>query len=387
MIWSLVILFSLSFCFCKDISYVTNSDFQSVTKQNKCMFFYVETENCEDCKMIFHKFVTAAQTFQNVDEIYFGRVSDESLIEMFEVDSFPEIVYYEYESDIPRRYRGDITTDAIISVVIYAMRGGGDLSYVKRQHALELTINNFREFLYNSEQYRLVMLHEEDDWDEIDAFEELAKTYDNEKELVVARINVDKQNSLRREFKSFSYPCFYWFEKGTDVKRKGYEGDMNLDGMIKFINNAAGFQRLSGGELESTAGLIDAMDDLLKANIENIYEVRNLDKLIKKMKKIAAKLKNNDKEAADYYIQCVEEIQEEKTVDSLGEESKMLSRMLDEENLGPLRKDSITKQKNIVSTLIGMIGEHLFGAAGRHLDASPVRNKQTVKDIQFREEL
>ena len=383
MIWSLVILFGLSFCLCKDISRVTNSNFQPVTKQNKCVFLYVEKENCKDCLMFLHKFVTAAQTFQNHAGIFFGRVFDETLIQLFEVDSFPELVYYEFGSAVPKRYRGDITADSIINIVTETKCG--DFSSLKRHHALEISKSNFRELLFNTDQYRLVMLHEEDDLDDIKAFDDLAETYDNEKEFVIARIDVDKNKSLRREFALDTYPCFYWYEKGIDVKRKRYGGDMNLKQMIRFINKATGFQREAGGKLGLRAGLIKPLDELLKTTIKDIYELKNLDYVITQMKNVAANVEDNDKIYADYYIECLEEIKEDNTIDSLTEQRNRLFRMMDD--AGPLTQDDIRRKINIVNKYIDMIGYHLIGDFPKDFDEFTDRSTPVVDDIHFHEEL
>ena len=146
----------LSLCLSQDIIEVTNSNFLAVTKQKKFMLFYVETEDCEECKMRFHKFYVAAQNFQDKNEILFGRVSDEILIETFEVDSFPEVVYYKLGSAIPRRYRGGITVEALYDLVIDEVSNGQYKRSQQKHITLELNNDNSDAFLYNPQYYRLV---------------------------------------------------------------------------------------------------------------------------------------------------------------------------------------------------------------------------------------
>lgn len=206
------------------------------------------------------------------------------------------------------------------------------------------------------------MLHEHDDEDDVKGFEELAKTYDNEKEIVIARIDVDKQRPLRREFRSIEYPCFYWYSKGKDTKRKRYGGQMNLKQMIHFVNAQTGFQRLSGGRLEYTAGLIEQLDEIVEMHIKDLYEVQNLNGLILKLKKAVAKLNDDEKELGEYYIHLVEEVKEDNTIDSLGEARNRPFRSM--EDIGPVRKDMLLKKTHITNKFVDLIAEHVMGDMG-----------------------
>ena len=356
----ILVLLCLSKSTADEIITVSQSNFPEISKDKNCMFLYVEdNEECTACEMYYHKFLTVAQTFQEQENILFGRVSDESLAKVFEVDSFPEVVYYELGSATPKRYRGDITADALTDLVIKVMRG--NFENLKRHYSAQLTIETFEQVLYNSEQYRLVMLHEEEDEDEIKTFEELAKTYDNDKEIVIARIDITKQESLRDDFDSVNYPCFYWYEKGEETKRKRYGGEMILDQMIHFINKETGLQRNAGGSLGHKAGLLKPIDDLLDLHAKNIYEVKGLDILISQIEKISAKLEDESKELAEFYINCIEEIQEDNTVDSLGEQRNRLFRRMDDDNVGPVKRDMLIKKTHIVNKFVDVVGLYLLG--------------------------
>ena len=359
----LIIIIQLSFGFSDKISDVTHNNFQSTTKDKKFIFLYVTSatsDECLDCRLLYNKFITAVQTFEDRDDIFFGKVSDETLIEMFEVDSFPEIVYYELGSADPKRYRDDITADAVEDLIVNVIRG--DKDKLKRRYSVELTVENFDEIINNPDQYRLVMLHRHDDKDLVKTFEELAKTYDNEKEIVIARIDINRQRELRREFLSTDYPCFYWFAKGKDTKRKRYGGKMILKQMVQFLNSQTGFQRLPGGQLDYSAGLIKELDKILKTHIEDLYEVRNLDGLIHKLKKAIVKLNDDDKELGEYYIHLVEEVKEDNTIDSLGESRNRLFREM--ADVGPVKKDVLFKKTHISNRFVDLIAEHVMNGMG-----------------------
>jgi hypothetical protein len=340
-----------------EILELTESNFQTQIKHMKCMFLYATKDGCEKCELLYHKFLITAQTFERERDITFGKVSDKTLTNAFEVTSFPGIVYYEYGSAMPKVYLGDITPAALAKVVSDAMKI--DLKKVDRRFALQLTTENFHAVIDTDKQYRLVMLHEADDEDEVDLYEEIAESYENEPDIVIARINVDSDRKLRREFNSISYPSFYWYEKGVVEKKKRYGGGLNIDQMIRFINQEGGFYRSKGGRLNPYAGLIKPLDEVINKYGKDLYGIRNFDKIKRELRAEIAKLPvNQDKELTDYYMHLVEEIEEDRTIETLDESRNRLFREMS--GVGPLEFDQLVRKKNIIQKIIDIIGLHLL---------------------------
>lgn len=340
-----------------DIIELTESNLQTTIKGAKCMFLYATRDDCEKCKLLYPKFLVTAQTFATEHDIVFGRVSDMKLLRAFEVTAFPGIVYYEYGSAVPKVYLGDITSGALSKVFSDAMKI--DFKKVDRQFALQLTTDNFNEIMYIGKQYCLVMLHETDDIDDIDNYDEVAETFQNEENVIVARIDVNLERTLRKEYNAVYYPSFYWYSKETALTKKRYDGDLDVTQMISFINKEGGFFRMKGGRLNPYAGLIKPLDDVVNMHGKDIYEIDNFEQIRLELNREISKLSSDiDYDLAQYYLYIVEEIWEDRTIEALDEMRNRIFRMM--EWAGPLAFDQLIRKRNIVQKYIDIIGMHLL---------------------------
>lgn len=379
----------IAFCGGVDIADLTESDFHDKIKENKCIVLYVVQDNCETCQLLYHKFIIAAQNFRKNQTVMFGRVRDPKLHLAFGVKKFPGIAYYEFGSAVPKIYHGDITSGALVRVIAGLLKR--DQKTMELQFAIELTKDNYHEIMNTDKQYRLIMLHEDDDTDTVKEYEELAKTYDNEIDIVIARINVQFEKRLKLEFRAVEYPSFYWFTKGIARKKKRYGGEFNVDQMIGFINNEAKLFRTKDGRLNSYAGLIRSLDDILIKHSKDLYEIRNLDSVRKKMKKEIARLSSDaDRDLAEFYIELVNEIEEDRSTVVLDEMRNRLFRQMN--FAGPHEFDNLIMKKNIVQKIMDIIGNHLLQKMtdvdiGLPLDEDTQYGFTADREIVFHEEL
>ncbi|KAL4225192.1 hypothetical protein ACF0H5_015883 [Mactra antiquata] len=367
---------------------LTVDNFDSSIKENKCMLIYANKTDCEKCKLLYHKFLIAAQTFENDKNILFGRISDEMLLQAFEVTSFPGILYYEYGSAVPKLYLGDITSAALTKLMSDAVKT--DFRKLDRQHSIKLTSSTFEEIMNTERQARLVMLHEADDIDEIELYEEIAETYDNENDIIIARINVDEERKLRKQYNAIVYPSFYWYPKGTHSKKKRYGGELNIPQMISFINKQCNFYRTKGGRLNPYAGLIKPLDDVINIYGKDLYEITNIARIRTEIKREMTQLSSDiDYELAEFYLALVNEIEEDRTIEILDENRSRIYRQMD--GAGPLELDQLIRKKNIVQKFIDIIGNHLLeelteGNTGELIDLDKYYGFED-HGLEFHEEL
>lgn len=336
---------------------VTQTTLSVILKEKKCVFLYGVEEKCPRCLLLYHTFLVAAQNFRNDKSIFFGKVSDKSLIQAFEVSIFPGIVYYEFGSVVPKVYLGDITSGALTKVVTDAMKS--DFRKHDRQFSLELTKDNYEEVMETEQHYRLVMLHGADDEDEVDLYEEIAETFENDPDVIIARINVDFEKKLRRKYNAVEYPSFYWYNKGNTSSKKRYGGTLNVGQMISFINKEAGLFRTKGGRLNPYAGLIEPLNKVINKHGKELYEIRGFDKIRIDLKKESRTLDpNTDQELIDFYFELLDELEEDRTIEALDEIRNRLYRRMDD--VGPLEFDQLIRKRNIVQKFIDIIGYHLL---------------------------
>lgn len=371
----------------KEVEELTEDNFNVIIKENKCVLIYATTEDCENCKMLYHKFLIVTQTFEKEDDIMFGRLMDETLLQAFEVTSYPGIIYYEYGSAVPKLYLGDITSGALTKLAADALKT--DFQKIDRQHSLILTSENFDEIMTTEKQARLVMLHETN-LEEIELYEEIAETYDNEDSIIISRINVDSEWKLRKRFKANVYPVFYWYPRGSASNKKRFGGKLDVAQMLRFVNKECNFFRAKGGRLNPYAGLIRPLDDVIKKYGKDLYEISNIGNIRAELMRAIVKLPSEvDDDLANFYLFLLDEIDEDKTIDTLDETKGRIFR--DMVDAGPFQYDQLVRKRNIVQKYVDIIGKHLLeelsgGDIGEPLDIDKLYGFQN-HGLEFHEEL
>ena len=208
MILNVLVLLCISLCYSREIPRVTKSSLGSARKHAKCTLVYVESdEKSSEVDKTYHKFVTVAQNFKNNKDIFFARIADMTFVADFQLDAFPAIVYYEYESDDAKEFKNVLTVETMLTLVEEAMTG--HLDPYKRQYVLELTKDNIRGLLYNPEQYRLVF--------DLLTRNIFKKIYDEVTENIFDMSNVSSLKKLREKWEMFIL-C-YVFGQLSPVKR------------------------------------------------------------------------------------------------------------------------------------------------------------------------
>ena len=340
-----------------DVYSVTKENFQRYFKSKTgSIFLYVTRQNCEECELFYFKFVTVSQIFLKNRDASFGRVDDVVLAEAFGVKSYPDIVYYEKGSASPKIYGRDITPMELSKLVTNAMKV--DPSTVHVKYTVGLTLSNFKQLMNTDKQHRLVLLHKNDDLVEYDDFDEIAEAFENELEIVLATINVDKQKQLQQTYLAKRYPVLYWYPLGSINDKKLYGGDIKVDQIVKFINKECGFFRTVDGSLNSLAGLINDLDIIIAEHAKDLYEISNLDFVRIKLRRAISQLAvESDMDLAEFYVHLVDEIEEDRTIDALDEtRNRIFRQML---GAGPFQLDQLHKKKNIIHKFIKSIDDYL----------------------------
>lgn len=58
-------------------------------------------------------------------------------------------------------------------------------------------------------------------------------------QVLLAKVNGDKQKALGERFKIRGYPTLYWFPKGS-TEQQNYDGGRDADGIVQFVEKKAG---------------------------------------------------------------------------------------------------------------------------------------------------
>jgi len=94
------------------------------------------------------------------------------------------------------------------------------------------------------------------------AWEELAETFKDEPDVVIADVDATIEQELGTKFAVQGYPTLKFFKKGS-TEAQEFGGGRQIDTMIPYINEQAGTFRKKGGGLMEEAGRIEALDKLV----------------------------------------------------------------------------------------------------------------------------
>jgi protein disulfide-isomerase A6 len=94
-------------------------------------------------------------------------------------------------------------------------------------------------------------------------YEKVAKSFEGEDSVVVAKVDADAHKSLGQEFGVSGYPTIKFFPKDNKAG-EDYNGGRTPEDFVKFLNDRSGVQRQVGGGYSDTAGRIDEFDQLVE---------------------------------------------------------------------------------------------------------------------------
>lgn len=174
-------------------------------------------------------------------------------------------------------------------------------------------------------------------------WEQLASTFQNEPNVLIAKVDAEAENSkaLAQEQGVQSYPTIKFFRKGSSEPLP-YEGGRAEKDFVQFLNTNSGTHRAPGGGLDATGGTIEALDAIV-TKFQNAYADG-----ISEAKKAAETLKDK---YAQYYVKVFEKISANKGYAE--KESKRLQGLIAKGNLAPEKLDDLISRSNILRKFLG----------------------------------
>lgn len=178
-------------------------------------------------------------------------------------------------------------------------------------------------------------------------WETLARDFASEPTVVIAKVDSEAPNAkaIAEEQEIKSYPTIKFFPKGSTTP-EAYMGGRTEKDFVSFINEKAGTHRAVGGGLDTMAGRIPALDEL----VEQYMSKRAVDGA----KDVYERLKQAGKDMSgaarnvyvEYYGKVVEKLSS--NPDYVERELKRLEGLLSKGSLAPAKLDDLTKRSNIL---------------------------------------
>ncbi|OQE32737.1 hypothetical protein PENFLA_c001G09432 [Penicillium flavigenum] len=306
---------------------------------------------CGHCKTLAPIYEELGQTFAFAeDKVTIAKVdADEnrSLGKRFGIQGFPTVKWFDGKSDKPEEYKGGRDLESL-SAFITEKTGIKPRSAQKEASKVEML---------NDASFKTVVGGDKDVLVAFTApwcghcktlaptWETLAKDFALEPNVVIAKVDAEAENSraLSKEQGITGFPTIKFFPKGS-TEAEPYSGARSEEAFVKFVNEKAGTHRAVGGGLDSSAGTIAILDEIVTKNIA----AQKFDNLVAEVKKAAEGLQDK---YAEYYVKAADKLS--KNEGYAAKELTRLQKVLAKGNSAPEKLDDILSRSNILRRFVG----------------------------------
>lgn len=174
-------------------------------------------------------------------------------------------------------------------------------------------------------------------------WEKLAEDFASEKGVLIAKVDCEAENAKATAEQAGvkSYPTINFYPKGSK-EAIPYTGGRNEGDLINFMNEKAGTHRMSGGGLDTFAGLIPDLDSM--ATTLRLGGGEGYGSLVD----AANALKDT---YADYYARVAKKMAENE--DYAEKELARIQKLLKKGGLARDKEDDLTSRNNILNKFLG----------------------------------
>ncbi|KIX08267.1 protein disulfide-isomerase domain [Rhinocladiella mackenziei CBS 650.93] len=178
-------------------------------------------------------------------------------------------------------------------------------------------------------------------------WEKLAADFASEPNVIIAKVDAEAENSKATAQAQgiTGYPTIKFFPKGS-TEPEPYSGARSEDALVEFVNSKAGTYRVVGGGLNSQAGTIEVIDNVL-AKYVTANGLKDVEKATAEVKKVAKDLKDK---SVNYYLRAIAKLTG--NPEYAMKEQTRLAGLLKKGGLAPEKIDDLQKRSNILSKFL-----------------------------------
>merc|ERR1711885_85271 len=171
-------------------------------------------------------------------------------------------------------------------------------------------------------------------------YEKVGKTFANEGNCVVAKVDADSEKDLGSRFGIQGFPTIKFFSK-TNKDGEEYNGGRSEQDFIDYLNDKCGTNRVSGGGVGDKAGRVDEFDALAGTFMGDILSREQAIMDIEKSFDLG------NKKSGEYYLKVMKKIMDRG--DSYVETEIARLKNLLEGQMKVDKRDQMLKRKNILN--------------------------------------
>jgi len=300
---------------------------------------------CGHCKSLAPVYEQLADSFASQSKVIIAKVDADAhkdLGKRFGIQGFPTLKWFDGKSDTPEDYSSGRDLSSLTKFITEKASVRAKAPRGPASKVTVLTDSNFDTIANNGEKGVFVKFYAP--WcghckSLAPIYEKVAQDFERDSHVVVAEIDCDspagKQTAEKYGIQGF--PTLKYFPAGASPEPIDYSGGRTEEAIVAFINEHAGTHRLPGGGLNTNAGTIEILDDLIKErlpSLEGVYE---------DLFEAAEILKDK---YAQYYVKVAKKISEKATYAE--DEFTRLTKMVSKGGLNAEKLDDIASRQNIL---------------------------------------
>ncbi|XP_062500839.1 uncharacterized protein LOC134178068 [Corticium candelabrum] len=340
------LLFFAAFAVSSNVVDLDKGNFDEVITGDKHAFVEFYAPWCGHCKQFASAYEEVGDAFSNVDDVTIAKVdadSEKDLASRFGVTGYPTLKFFPKGSTEPEDYSGGRSADDVINFI--NSKAGTRAKIKKAASAVvDLDPSNFDKIVKDESNDVLVEFYAP--WCGhckalTPKYEKVGAAYKNEPNCVVARLDADGHRSIGEKYGVSGFPTIKFFPKDNKDGEE-YNGDREEKDFVEFLNKKCGTHRLISGALDSSAGLVEELNELAK---KFMAEENNRDSIMEQASAVADG--HASKQDATYYVKVMKKIQEKGTEFVTSEVSR-IERLLGG-SVSANKADEFTKRKNVLN--------------------------------------
>jgi len=173
-------------------------------------------------------------------------------------------------------------------------------------------------------------------------YDKVGKTFNNEKNCVIAKVDADQEKDLGSRFGISGFPTIKFFPK-NNKEGEEYNGGRNEQDFINFLNEKCGTNRVAGGGIDDSAGRVDEFDALADTFMT---DVAAREATIADLEKALESQPENQK-SGQYYVKVMKKILD-KGESYIQTEISRLEKIL-AGHMTSDKRDQMFKRKNVLN--------------------------------------
>lgn len=328
-----------------DVVHLTSETFDQYVDGSSNILVEFYAPWCGHCKNLEPEWKIAGETFTESDDIViaaFDATTDQDISGKYEIKGFPTIKYFpKGKADSPEDYDGGRSADTIVKWINQKI---GTNKKVRKAPTAAKALDE--------ESFDKEVLGEKAALVEFFApwcghckklapeYEEAAKAFAGESSVGVYTVDATENSGLASKYDVSGYPTLKWFPAGSS-EPIDYDSGRDADALIEYINGKAGLNRMKGGKVHPSGGLVTALNEIVTAS--SSYDSALVDSL----KAAVDGLSGKEAEYGARYISIASKIVE-KGDDYLKNEIARLTKMVANPSIQPDKKTNFMYKLNVL---------------------------------------